>query len=730
MGAKANATLASQALATFTEEALELLREIELSLNDLLGADEASRPKVFRDLLRLLHTLKGASAVVGQEDIRQYVHALEERVRNIKSGEEVLDAEATQQIAAGIEDVNFAVMELARESAAATKGGAQAGGEDVSPASIGPAQARGGELMRLKAEKVDAIHTLVGDLVVARLQYEGIARRMAALRDQATEASGVLRSLSTYVSGLRGALPARAHAELSARVAASSSLVSDLSRGMSATAGELPVLQAQATAVSTSIEEGIRDLRLMPLAAFFEDYAKVVRETARETGKEARLDVHAAGAEIDRAVLLRLRDALGHLVRNAVVHGLEPPAVRSGVGKSSCGVVRLEGHCERGRAVIKISDDGAGIDLARVRRVAVRAGLLRSEEPLREQALVEILTEPGFTTRDTADGLAGRGIGLDVVAGAVRELDGNLEISTTEGAGTVFTLSVPIKASTGLGLVVEVGEHAFGILLNHVDRAIRVGPEDVRTIESHDTVMVGEDPLAVVPLGSLVGIEGAHLPAHKAPGVVLRMGKQRLIVTVDDVPGDQALVVKPLGRAFAGASHLSGAAVQPDGSVLPVLHVPALFARAAGNGRARASQVAQSAPTPLRSKEELAVLVVDDSMTMRMLLRNILRSDRYEVAVAHDGKAALEVLASMPRCDLVVTDLQMPRMDGVELCRAIRRSTRGQMPVMVVTSVGDEEERRRALESGADAYLIKGELDQARFLEQVARLLGVEVSLP
>jgi two-component system, chemotaxis family, sensor kinase CheA len=188
------------------------------------------------------------------------------------------------------------------------------------------------------------------------------------------------------------------------------------------------------------------------------------------------------------------------------------------------------------------------------------------------------------------------------------------------------------------------------------------------------------------------------------------------------VPGDQALVVKPLGRAFAGAAHFSGAAVQPDGSVLPVLHVPALFGRASGGGRARPYVERREAPT--RVREEVAILVVDDSMTMRTLLRNILRAEHYQVTVAHDGKVALEVLATMPRCDLVVTDLQMPRMDGLELCRAIRRSSRAQVPVMVVTSVDSADEKRRALESGADAYVIKGDFEQARFLEMVARLSG------
>jgi len=205
------------------------------------------------------------------------------------------------------------------------------------------------------------------------------------------------------------------------------------------------------------------------------------------------------------------------------------------------------------------------------------------------------------------------------------------------------------------------------------------------------------------------------------------MGKQRLIVTVDDVLGDQALVVKPLGRAFSGAHYLSGAAVQADGSTLPVLHVPALFARATSSQHSiipTAAQIKSTTSVVPAPKQQRAILVVDDSMTIRTLLRNILRTDDYEVSVAQDGKAGFDTLMQMTRCDLVITDLEMPRMNGVELCRAIRSSNRAQVPVMVVTSVGDPAEKRRALEAGADAYIIKNEFEQARFLGVVARLSG------
>lgn len=728
--------LGDEAIDAFNEEAVELLRNIDVGLNDLPSVDEQARQTLGRDILRWLHTLKGAASVVGLDDIRQYVHGLEERMRAIHENKETLDTDKLKEFAGGIEDLHIMVQrfredddpfvaptQLAKPGPVAIK--------PPAPAEEAPAPAAGkkpaAELLRLRPEKIDSLHALVGELVVTRLQYDAIARRLVEIRDQSTDVAGELRSFGAYCAGLRTSMNARAHNELLVRLGRVSEAAAVTARETSSITREFGLLEAQSSSVSASIEDGIRELRLVPLNPFFEEFARNVREAARETGKDARLVTDAGSAEIDRAVMMRLRDALGHLVRNAITHGIESRQVRASLGKNPAGLVKIEAHCARSRAVIHVSDDGGGIDIEHVRRKALRLGILRDNEVLSEDSLLDILTQPGFSTRESADGLAGRGIGLDVVAASVRALDGHIELSTQRGVGTTFTIEVPVTAATGLGLVVKAQEHSFGILLTHVERAVRIDPKEIQSVFNRDTITLDGGPVGIVSLTQLVGLSGARLPTDRTPAVVLRMGKQRLVVTVDDIPGDQAFVVKPLGRAFAGAHYLSGAAVQPDGSTLPVLHVPALFARAASAGGTSTPSPSKPQKSPSVThapRQQRAILVVDDSMTIRTLLRNILRADNYDVTVAHDGKAGFDALMNMSRCDLVITDLEMPRMNGVEFCRAIRSSPHAQVPVMVVTSVGDPLEKRRALEAGADAYIIKNEFEQARFLDVVARLSG------
>jgi len=714
--------VAYDAMDAFNEEATELLRKLDVGLNDLSGADEPTRSTLLRDMLRWLHTLKGAASVVGIDDVRQYVHWLEERMRAIQEGKQT--PESLVEFASGLEDLHI-IVQSRRKEGQAPKATKLLVAADESPAPS-VTKKQNAELLRLRPEKVDALHALVGELVVTRLQYDAIARRMMDIRDQSNDLADELRAFGTFCAGLRKGMNPRSHAELLVRLGRVSESAASAARGTTSITREIGLLEAQSSSVSTSIEESIRELRLVPLGTFFEDFARIVREAARETGKEARLVTEAGSAEIDRSVMMRLRDALGHLVRNAITHGIEPREVRESFGKNPSGFVKLEGQCVRSRAVIRVIDDGGGVDIEEVRRKAVRLGILRENEALTEDGLLDVLTQPGFSTRESADGLAGRGIGLDVVAGAVRALDGHIEMTTRQGVGTIFTIEVPVTASTGLGLVVTVGDYSFGILLTHVERAIRVDPKDVHSVFDRDAVTLDGSPIGIVSLARLVGLSDTHLPTARSPAVVLRMGRQRIVVTVDDVPGDQTLIVKPLGRAFAAAPHLSGAAVQPDGSMLPVLHVPALFARASAlkavGVTAPAHRLA-SIPGQTTQRQR-SILVVDDSMTIRTLLRNILRTDNYDVMVAHDGKAAMEALANMPQCDLVITDLEMPRMDGAELCHTIRRSAHAHVPIMVVTSVGGAAEKRRALEGGADAYIIKSEFEQARFLDVVARLSG------
>lgn len=246
---------------------------------------------------------------------------------------------------------------------------------------------------------------------------------------------------------------------------------------------------------------------------------------------------------------------------------------------------------------------------------------------------------------------------------------------------------------------------------------LRVDPADIKVFEGRDTVSYHQDPVAAVSLAELLGLPASTPPASRRPAVVLRQGKQQLLLFVDEIPGEQALVIKPLGRAFAGARLFLGGAIQADHSIVPVLQVPELFERAATR---RTSSPLALKPQPARRRG--TVLVVDDSLTIRTLLRNILSAAGYQVALAHDGKSALAELSRIQQCDLVITDLQMPGMDGGALCRAVRSSDRPNLPVLVVTSVGDSEEKRKALAAGADAYIIKGEFEQGHFLSTVAQM--------
>lgn len=721
--------LADEVRAAFTEEAAELIRRVERSLTEASDAEAAPPPVVWLEMLRTLHTLKGAAAAAGEETIKGEVHALEDRVRRLESGSEAFGPQVAEALFRAVEAIGAVAVPVRAaaaerpappEAATPPPGGAVSGG----PAGGSPPATRQApaDLIRVRPERIDALHALVGELVVTRLQQESLSRRLLALRDRAAEAVGAWRHRASQFTRLRGQLAPAQWGALSANHDAFSGSLTALFQEILGVAREAPLVQAQAAAIGTTLEDGIRELRLMPLQPFFEEYAKVVREATRESGKVARLSIRAEGAEIDRGVLVRLREPLLHLVRNAVVHGIEPPGDRRAAGKPETGTILLEARCEGTRAVIRVADDGAGIDRERVRRKAMQMGLVGEDGAVGDDDLLDVLTRPGFSTRDVADSLAGRGIGLDIVASCVRDLDGRLTLENLPGAGSIFTVDVPVSASTNVGLVVRVGESMFAILLNHVERVIRIGAPDVLRIEGRDTVMVGRDPVAVVPLAGLIGLEGPGVESGKRAAVVLRLGRQRLVLAVDDIPGEEALVVKPLSRAFAGAPLFPGGAVQADGAILPVLDVPVLFERA-GTVRSREGGDAPRGEAT-RPPENLSVLVADDSITMRTLLRNILQGAGYVVAVAHDGQSALGALERLERCDLIISDLQMPRMDGADLCRAVRRSDRPHIPIILVTSVADPEEKRKALEAGADAYVIKGEFEQERFLDLVAKLAG------
>ncbi len=694
--------VATEVRAAFAEEAIELLRMIEVAINELSVSGGEERVSLLRDTMRMLHTLKGAAAVVGAEELKRDVHVLEEYVRRIEREAQLCEPSALEEIHDALARVHGLVLALLSPD------------EEAKEERVPLQRVASGDFLRIRPEKIDAVHVLSAELAVARLAEEAITKRLIEASEQAEDARRSSRQLSLKLGELRDAELVGKSGRLSAELA-------ELSQRLTSLARELSMVKSHAATVSVDLEDKIRELRMMPIEPFFEEFAKVVRESARELQKKARLSIMGDSAEIDRAVLVELRDPILHLVRNALTHGIESPLAREALGKDATGTVRLSARSEGARVILEVSDDGGGIDVDRVRKKAIEQGLLAEGEPLDEAKLLDLLGHPGFSTRDDADTLAGRGVGLDVVANAVRELEGRFSLSTKTGKGTTFAIDVPVSVSTGLGLRIEVRQFVVGILLKHIERVIRVCVDDIVSLPAGDAVSVGKSLVSVVSLAGLFGLEPTLLGRERRPALVLRQGRERLVVVVDDIPGEQTMVIKSLNRAFAGASFLLGATMQADGSVLPVLRVAALFERA--RGRSLGTRLLRE-EMPSRRAGDTTILVVDDSLTIRMLLRNILVAVGYTVTTAADGRAALEELERMKECHLVVADLQMPQMDGFELCQALRRSRRAHVPIVIVTSVGDTSEKERALEAGADAYVVKSTFKQDHFLDIVSRLLG------
>lgn len=701
---------------SYVKEAGELLGRIEEILGQCLQSEPARREMLWLELRRALHTLKGAASAAGDTGVQAAAHALEDRIGikptdNPQEIEELLDAGAklrptltSQKSLNSDEDLD----PLKGTLPTADKS------EET------PIQTGQHEYLRMRPERIDALHTLSGELVVTRLQQTALTERLLMLREKAEESQRLFHSFEHHFERVQAHTGMAIREEFGESRRNMQDMLAEIGREIESLSRELPLVNEQAAMVSASLEEGIRELRLMPLQPFFREYAQVVRTAAKECGKRATLIVRAEGAEIDRTILLRLREPLLHMVRNAVVHGLELPEQRLRRGKAETGQVLLEAHTEGTRIIIRVSDDGGGIDMAAVRKRARALHLVEPGRELTSDALLDLLCYPGFSTQEQTDGLAGRGIGLDVARATIFSLSGQLSLDNLPGAGCIFTLEVPVTTSTNSGLLLRVHDELYGVLLSQIDRVLRIATEDLESCEGRTIFKLQGSPIAAVPLAELLGLPPSPVQSPRRPAVVLRVGKQRMVLIVDDVPGEQAMVIKPLGRAFAGSRLFIGGAIQPDHTIVPVLQVPALFDRAGE----KAIRPGPYSLKPARSRGSATILVVDDSMTLRTLLRNILRAAGYKVALAHDGQAALEELARLPHCNLLITDLQMPKMDGAALCRAVRASPRAQLPILIVTSVGENAEKQQAMAAGADAYIVKSEFEQDQFLKLVAQLLG------
>ena len=666
--------------ALFRDETTQRLDQMDTALL-AVEAGEAGAETV-DSLFRNAHTIKGAAGMLGFDDVRAVAHAAEDILSGVREAQVfppalagpllVATAALRAQVTGDGPAVDDVLGELAASRAALLDGDVRPPGavaaepsppeaaEPVQavppatgspPADVPPPAGTRREL-RVPAEKIDHLLDVVGEIMQHR-------RRLA-------HSLGPERELAPGVAEVLGA-------------------------------GQRMLDDLKGTAV---------DMRTLPLAAMTGPLPRAVRDFARAAGKDVEFVITGADTELDRVILESLPEPLTHLLRNAVVHGIECPAGRERAGKPGRGRVELRAVPRGPLVEIVVADDGQGVTAEVI------------EAARREGSLADLLGQPGYSTAPEVSDLAGRGVGLDAVAAYVRSLGGSLDVSSEPGHGMAVTLLLPLALALVEVLLFERGGAVYGVPLPAVEEVVTV----TRTL-----VLQGRPALELrgrsVPVADFAALIGTAAPplGDRSPALVITVGGRRAAVTCDALLGQEEVVVKPLGPLFGGVDGYLGATILGDGRVA-LLVEPGILTR---GSRQVAATARPMPPAPDRAVAARKVLVVEDSFSVRELQRSILETAGYLVVTARDGRDAIETLGQDTGIALVITDLEMPELDGLQLTRTIRADAAwSSLPVIIVTSQGSEEDRRRGIEAGADAYMAKRSFDQQALLLNVERLIG------
>jgi two-component system sensor histidine kinase and response regulator WspE len=740
-------------LQQFRELVVERLEKIGKNLMKLESGPDIEAGKA---ALRELHGLKGEARMMGFADVNTLVHEMEELVR------------AAQNIGYALQPGSTDALLVASDAVTVMSGAGQ--GEAV-------------ELKRLLdwlKQRTEAEKQLHGDaeapkppaaspvpppVMTPPPAHEGTGsfERPDFVRPSAppppTRSTGPvarapepkveggiritqqsLETLTSSVTGLlqrnrRRELAAMTQLRLSRELAQLHRLAEDLGTQGGALAGRLAKVKEVAAELHrdgkllaneemrelTQLSEEVQAMRMMPLAVLFEPYPRMVRDLAKELGKEVELTVEGEDTRVDRSVLEALKDPLMHLVRNALDHGLEKREERTESGKAPRGRLTLSARREGERLLLRVEDDGAGLDPAHLREVAVRKGIIDATAAvaLNDASARDLIFLPGFSSKESATEISGRGVGLDVVRVRMTALGGEATVDSETGRGSAFEVRVPVSLTVAPLLFIEVGEERLCLTAANVDRAVKVEPGTTRQVAGRPAISV-ED--RVVPFASISSILGAapERPPNEGELVLLVKGRgQSAAIAVDRVLEERVQAVLPLRGVLSGFHHLSGATPLADGSLAMVLSAAHLVANAQGQG----ARLSAGLPRPAEAKRR-RILVVDDSPLTRELLSGLLEAVGFEILNANDGGEAMDRL-TREAVDLVVTDLEMPRVDGLELTRRIKsHPTLSSLPVVIVTTRGSEADKRRGLEAGADGYVTKGDLVRQDLVDVVSRLLA------
>jgi two-component system sensor histidine kinase and response regulator WspE len=722
-------------------------------------------------LMRAAHSLKGAARIVGINSAVRVAHVMEDCFVAAQQGKLVLHADETDRLLAitdlfkqiaGLKEADLESWETTHEPAIqeavdsiqhildVTRGKpgndrtaasfeqplGEAPGESV--AELGPSGVsslpppafdtagtapseveKQDRVLRVAAANLNRLLGLAGESLVESRWLTPYSESLLRLKRQQ---SALLKTLAN----LRESLVGESLSEYSrACLAQAQQQASACLEGVSSRHEELELFARRSTNLSNRLYSEAIASRMRPFADGVQGFPRLVRDLARSLGKQVRLEIIGENTQVDRDVLDRLESPLTHLLRNAVDHGLETPDERVNAGKPAEGMVRLEARHAGGLLLVLVEDDGRGISYDRVREAVVRRKLTTAEmaEKLTHEELLEFLFLPGFSLRESVTEISGRGVGLDVVQNMVKAVGGSVRIMPQQGGGTKFQLQLPLTLSVLRSLLVDVSGEPYAFPLARIQRTLKVSREEIQTLEGREHVSFDGHRIGLVSAAQILG-KTASASEDAISVVVLGERGQHFGVVVDKFIGEKELVLQRLDSRLGKVKDISAAALMPDGSPLLVLDVEDVVRSIellVSGGRLNKLQRDGGGRAAQRRQR---VLLVDDSLTVRELERKLLGNAGYDVEVAVDGMDGWNAARTQPY-DLIVTDIDMPRMDGIELVRLIKNDARlRHLPVMIVSYKDRPEDRHRGMEAGADYYLTKGSFHDETLLTAVADLIG------
>ncbi|MBD1911462.1 MULTISPECIES: response regulator [unclassified Leptolyngbya] len=678
-----------------------------------------------------VNTFRVLAELMGSEEVAEG-KGQEQGSREAEEQEEVDHIESLDAEPAGIEDRSLVEMEQPTATAEAMSIGAMNGKAMAMPKPSEPNPGVRAETapgyrigtIRVATENLDSLLTQAGELTVTKIR---IAHRLAELEavttlwdewnrdlfnnrfvfDELRKGNGALNRLAGF------------HNRTEERL-------DQLGNKLQALRSSLSEDTARLELISDELEEDIRTLRLLPLSTLFNVFPRMVRDLARQEGKQVNFVVEGGDTRADKRILEEMKDPLMHILRNAIDHGLEPPEERQRCGKSPTATLRLRGYQTPTMIVLEVSDDGRGLDVEKIKRTALKRGFCHPDEldAMSPSQIQELIFAPGFSTAPLVTEVSGRGVGLDVVRTNVEKLKGAIALNSTPRKGCTIRIQLGLTLATAHVLIVMVNDRPYAIPVEAVQTATLVEPQEIFMLEGRPTIVRDDQPLSIAPLAQLLELpEPNNLTrnrnrSQRQPCIILSIGGDRLGVCVDALIDEQDVVTKPQSKLLKRVRNISGATILGTGEVCMVLNPVDLMKSV----RRQAVAIAPT-ETHLEPTQKQRVLLVEDSIATRTQEKRILESAGYEVITAVDGLDGFNKLQSRP-FDAVVSDVQMPNLDGLSLAARIRQHREyNEIPIILVTSLASDEDKRRGAEAGANAYITKGSFNQNVLLETLHRLI-------